>query len=821
MTNPDRDHERVLEHAAWVQRLAFRLCADAALAEDVTQESLLSAFCEPTRRGPALRHWLVGVVRNRVRMAKRSASRRSSREAQTTPPPDVASPDELVERADNHRIVVEAVTALPEIYRTALLRRYFDDLSPTQIAALEGVPEATIKTRLRRGLELLRERLADDFGDREPKGSPAWLVALVPMARLELRRRGAATGAATAGTPLGVWAIVAAAAGVCCWAGIAWWDSSATVSPAASPVAHEMRAQTDDERRGPFAERAQRTDIEDGMTAGTTAGPRLAVQAQVCNTAGRPIAGVELIVRSFDRAEYERRVGQTGTEGTETFDLAPRLLELRARSSEWVTVVPGTIFPYAPSTVVRVVVARSRSVRGFVTDEHGVPIGDARVTYSADALISTQLDVPIDRASRRRWSTTSDASGAFDFDVPELPGARLHAEAWDYESSSQEIHPRGNLVETCTLAPRNADSSWLQGHVRRTSGEPAAGAVVALGAQASRCDSDGRFRIDLTSESDAGTLQVVAHDLAPKTIVRPATGWPTELEVELSREPLTIEGFVRDAEGHPRAGVEVDIADHCGRAFLPRARSGNFYAVPLEQLCLGARTASITDEHGRFMIGGLAARSYRLVVRDRGTLAIEVTDAIASGSANVALDLRTPRDRVSVAGRVVDDAGQPLRGAPVTALVTRDDGTSVHTSCRTDASGAFAFERSIRRDAMLRVAAGGDYTAVDLELSRIDTPDALRIIVQRAGSFFLQRMDGRGPEVDGFRLESLTGDPVRLQRVEGRMCFTIDGNAIESGRSSVVRAPVGVHQLVLLHRGREVRRRTVGVLAGPTVRIDF
>lgn len=822
MTDLDRNHERVLEHVAWVQRLAYRLCADAALAEDVSQESLLSAFREPRRRGPALRHWLVGVVRNQVRMARRDASRRHDREAQAQLPQDVASPTELVANAANHRVVVEAVTELPEIYRTALLRRYFDDLGPAQIAALEGVPEATIKTRLRRGLELLRRRLADNVEDRGQSGSSAWLAALLPMARIELRRLGAAAGATKVGLRLGWWLVAATAVGVCCWAAAEWWGPEpAAVDSAASPMEQEHRARGNDERMQLAGKREPDVAVAGGVPEVPAPVSLLAVTAQVCDTDGRPVSGLGLILRSFDQEEASRCVGRTDTYGVGTFEVEAELSELRARSSDWVTVVPGTIFPYAPSALVRVVVARRRSVCGVVTDPRGVSIAGARVTYSAGAQVAVLLDVPVDRASRRRWSTTSDALGAFALHVPELPGARLQAEAWDHESTVQQIASHGDLVETCVLAERGDGSSWLQGRVRLTSGQPATTAVVAVGAQAVRCGPEGRFRIDLAAERDSSVLQVVARGLAPETVLRPTDGWPAELELELSQPPQTIGGVVHDGEGRPRAGVEVDLVHPCGRAFLSDVEHDVLRAVPLEQLCLGGRTAAVTDERGRFVIGGLAARSYRLVLRDRSALAIEVSDAIPAGTSNLALDLETPADLVPVAGRLVDDVGQPLRGAPVTALVMLDREVSVHASCRTDAHGRFAFVRPIRRDALLRVAAGGNYTAVDLELSLQDAADALQLVVRRVGSFYLYRMGTDGPEVDGFRLESLDGDPVRLQRVEGRMCFTIDGSTIEAGRSPVVRAPVGGHQLVLLHRGREVRRRPVDVLAGPPVRIDF
>jgi hypothetical protein len=53
--------------------------------------------------------------------------------------------------------------------------RFFDDLSPRRIARRLGVPPATVRTRIHRGLAELRRTL----GERDPDG---WRLALLPLA---------------------------------------------------------------------------------------------------------------------------------------------------------------------------------------------------------------------------------------------------------------------------------------------------------------------------------------------------------------------------------------------------------------------------------------------------------------------------------------------------------------------------------------------------------------------------------------------------------------------------------------------------------------
>ncbi|MEN8151898.1 MAG: sigma-70 family RNA polymerase sigma factor, partial [Planctomycetota bacterium] len=141
--------------------------------------------------------WLRGVTRNLARKWIRAESRRRRREDK--PPASVApaSPEETAERLETETALTDSVRALPEPYRTVVVLRYFDGLSTAETAARTEAPEATVKTRLRRALEMLRDRLDGRYGGRH-----AWLPLLIRVARPEdpvaaAATTGAATGAAT------------------------------------------------------------------------------------------------------------------------------------------------------------------------------------------------------------------------------------------------------------------------------------------------------------------------------------------------------------------------------------------------------------------------------------------------------------------------------------------------------------------------------------------------------------------------------------------------------------------------------------------------
>ena len=161
--------ERLLEQGAWVRRLAARLLRDGADdgdADDVAQETFAIALRPGggPRDERSLRPWLAAVARRVVGRMRRGEARREVRERAAASREALEPTDEIVARAALQRTVVDAVLALPEPYRTTVLQRWFDELPASAIAARRGEPIETVRTRLKRGVALLRERLRPDFG---------------------------------------------------------------------------------------------------------------------------------------------------------------------------------------------------------------------------------------------------------------------------------------------------------------------------------------------------------------------------------------------------------------------------------------------------------------------------------------------------------------------------------------------------------------------------------------------------------------------------------------------------------------------------------
>jgi len=190
-----RNMERLLAEASWLDALAHRLVRDAAAADDAVQEVWLAALERARDADVSTRGWLARVLgRTAARHATRDRRRREREvrhEGRATD--EIAPVDDVVARAEGQRLLVEAVLALDEPYREVLLMRWFDELEPQAIALQLDRSASTVRTQLERGLEKLRARLEA----RHPSARE-WLVRLVPLALVGSRRGATETAVASA-----------------------------------------------------------------------------------------------------------------------------------------------------------------------------------------------------------------------------------------------------------------------------------------------------------------------------------------------------------------------------------------------------------------------------------------------------------------------------------------------------------------------------------------------------------------------------------------------------------------------------------------------
>jgi RNA polymerase sigma factor (sigma-70 family) len=156
-------------HREAVYRLVRAQVQDADAALDITQESFIAAFANLGRydRARPFRFWIVRIALNKCRDWRRRRAVRSffSRAspmdegvhiADSAPGPDA----EAAGRQELGRVRL-AINALPENLRSVLLLRTIEEMSQAEVAALLGVSEKAVETRLYRARMKLTEMLRE------------------------------------------------------------------------------------------------------------------------------------------------------------------------------------------------------------------------------------------------------------------------------------------------------------------------------------------------------------------------------------------------------------------------------------------------------------------------------------------------------------------------------------------------------------------------------------------------------------------------------------------------------------------------------------
>lgn len=156
----------VTRHVAVVYAAALRqVGGDRHLAHDVTQRVFLTLAMRAATlmNRPFLLSWLYTTTRNLASTARRTEYRRRKREATVTFDPALASfrdsPPHLLDDPRWSRVFDDALSSLRELDRSALLFRFFQDLSFEAVGRRLGCQEEAARKRVARALEHLRSAL--------------------------------------------------------------------------------------------------------------------------------------------------------------------------------------------------------------------------------------------------------------------------------------------------------------------------------------------------------------------------------------------------------------------------------------------------------------------------------------------------------------------------------------------------------------------------------------------------------------------------------------------------------------------------------------
>ncbi|GIW05080.1 MAG: DNA-directed RNA polymerase sigma-70 factor [Thermomicrobiales bacterium] len=163
-------------YARVVYSFALRIVGDPSLAEELLQEVFFRAW----QQGGAFRAsrgsfitWLLSITHNlaidelrkRRRRPQRAENNTNEDTEQLLPemPDESQDVEEEVWLASLRDRIADALASLPPAQREAIELAYFQGLTQREIAERLGEPLGTIKTRMRLGMQKLREQLSHEL----------------------------------------------------------------------------------------------------------------------------------------------------------------------------------------------------------------------------------------------------------------------------------------------------------------------------------------------------------------------------------------------------------------------------------------------------------------------------------------------------------------------------------------------------------------------------------------------------------------------------------------------------------------------------------
>jgi hypothetical protein len=332
------------------------------------------------------------------------------------------------------------------------------------------------------------------------------------------------------------------------------------------------------------------------------------------------------------------------------------------------------------------------------------------------------------------------------------------------------------------------------------------------------------------------------------------------VELVLGGEPLSIAGRVLGPDGEPRPGARVWLADPTrfgaiGRmpATLEGLAAGAL--VPPQALESAARmppedghhvwdetwpasapstalwTYARADEQGRFVLGGLAPRDYRLATMDEDALQLHETEPIPAGAAGVEIVLPRVPLRPRVAGRVVTASGRPVPGVRVVLCVQpfgmrmRILGGTTDVSfwqsgpaATSDEEGRFAFA-DVPRTPLSMTFESEEIVPERRSLAPDDEGDGLTVVVDALCRF---QVVLRAPleRADAIALRDGQGRTLDLLLFSQGSTSAYTDVPLVEGRSGWVAASCEARRLVLLSDGDPVEELAIELVPGQAARFE-
>lgn len=607
-------------YGGMVYATALRVLGSPQDAEDVAQECFETLATARKTPSAYLGPWLHRVAVNRALNRRRGDMRRRVREAAYH-----AERGEVSEADwdDIHRYVDEAIAALPDTHRRAVVAHFLEGRTHLEFAREEGIARSTATDRIQKGVALIREALRKK-GVAVPAATLTALfsrhlaAAEAPPGVREALGRIAVSGAGSGGKIGGVlavaavWrvaAVLAVAAGV---GGGVWWTYRTTPTgegPPPGPV--EMADAVESLERADQEPSDQPVaDSADEALPGGDASTFLLTGRVFDVDSGAGIGGVKLsIERDTENDPDNIRwnvVSETTSDAGGSYAAAVTepglyrvLPEVSALSTPYALLSEtDTVWRRGEPAPPRIDVplTAAYTISGVITDEQGDPIGGAIVYCMNEDSLRAGIATSGEDGSYRLCVLPGDAFG-LNVSASLATGARSGSSPYASIRDRFDLGPEGRSGVDLQLTRGAA----VRGHVFKADGSPASGYALQFDNEEEDTwtvpSDDGAIDVYLQT---AGLYEILTYVHGGQAVVaqinapvgETVEGLKVVLPADAMAEPThvratgkAISGRAIYPDGSPAAGIPVgawpDVEGWNQHIVFQQTGLDGFFALPL------------------------------------------------------------------------------------------------------------------------------------------------------------------------------------------------------------------------------------------------
>ncbi|MFN0207479.1 MAG: sigma-70 family RNA polymerase sigma factor [Planctomycetota bacterium] len=699
-TDPMATNETLASYDRFIRSIARSLITDAHAVDDVVQQTYVAALQKPPDATNRFRAWIATVARNFARAANRKQQLHDRHERKSAKSELLPSAAEMAQIEETRHRLAQALIQLPETYRSVLWFRYYDNLPPRAIAKKLDISVETVRTRLKRGIMILRQQLDREYGSRRE-----WSLAVVPLATSGMLSSGGGSILTNASilmiTKTKVWAAAAALLVL----SIAFWALWGFGENETKDSANVALQKTND----PVL--VTNVPSQPETIARTEASSRPETDPSIDNAgvASKPAAGEEkgsIVVRVIWGDDNTPAVGITarviGAHRSNRYFLAPMVVtdsdgSFRAdnlpvgntwiRFDRWLG--KSIKVKSAEVTEITLTIPKGFNVEGTVRNSSGHPVAGADVILDEQG----ESEVAITKTdSEGKYKIRSVSIGMIYYIGARADGYApcKHVQLYSRETTPLTFNfvlpgpgggVSGRAVDYNNKPVANVRISVMPG-------DPALPENLALvnrsdyGLQVVNTDKDGNYSI-------RGLLPGPYHIWARvnglsifRNQFQALASGDANINIQFERSS-TILGTVRTPDGAPAADIVVTNTSFAGSDTPDRIETK-------------------TDADGKYELHGAPAGKIRIFAGDTklGKASVEL---IATPGAELRWDPILSLG-MSIIGRVVDPDGNPAAGFTVYASKTDTKGLPSSEMAGTDANGKFTIQKLENAEYLIQVS---------------------------------------------------------------------------------------------------------------------